>query len=44
MSIYQHHHYAGYLKEVLLDKARKNPSFSLRAMARQLCLTPLLLS
>lgn len=44
MSIYRHHNYAGYLKEVLLDKARKNPSFSLRAMARQLSLPPSLLS
>lgn len=44
MSIYQHHNYTSFLKEVLLEKSKKNPSYSLRAMAKQLSLQPSLLS
>lgn len=34
--IYAHFSYRTFLKEVLVDKTAKNPSYSLRAMARQL--------
>lgn len=34
--IYEHTSYRSYLKEVLADRTRKNPKYSLRAMAKQI--------
>jgi uncharacterized protein (TIGR02147 family) len=42
--IYQHDSYRNYLRSVLADRIGSNPSYSLRALARALGLTPSQLS
>lgn len=44
MSVYAHQNYRTYLREVMAEKARKNPAYSLRAMARSLEIAPSFLS
>ena len=44
MSVFVHQTCRTYLREVMAEKARKNPSFSLRAMAKNLKLAPSFLS
>ena len=42
--VYEHISYQSFLKGVLIERSQKNDSYSLRAMARQLGLSPSLLS
>lgn len=44
MSILNHYDYRIYLKELMAEKARQNPRFSMRAMAKNLSLAPSFLS
>ncbi|MGZ3651053.1 MAG: TIGR02147 family protein [Bdellovibrionota bacterium] len=44
MSVYSHETSRNFLREVMAEKARKNPAFSLRAMAKSLEIAPSFLS
>jgi uncharacterized protein (TIGR02147 family) len=44
MSVYAHQNYRTYLREVMAEKTRKNPAYSLRAMAKNLEIAPSFLS
>ncbi len=44
MSVFTHHSYRSFLREVIAEKAQRNPSYSLRAMAQALDLAPSYLS
>lgn len=44
MSILDHHDYRTYLRELMAQKAKQNPRYSLRAMAKNLDLAPSFLS